>query len=86
ELAGLLTPFPQELINVRVEKKIPFEQCPGVGEAVTAVEKELAGRGRVLLRYSGTEPLCRVMVEGEGPANVRRHAEFLAETVQKLLR
>lgn len=86
ELAGLLTPFPQELINVRVEKKIPFEQCPGVGEAVTAVEKELAGRGRVLLRYSGTEPLCRVMVEGEDPANVRRHAEFLAETVQKLLR
>ena len=86
ELAGLLTPFPQELINVRVEKKIPFEQCPGVGEAVTAVEKELAGRGRVLLRYSGTEPLCRVMVEGEDPVNVRRHAEFLAETVQKLLR
>lgn len=86
ELADLLTPFPQELINVRVEKKISFEQCPGVGEAVAAVEKELAGRGRVLLRYSGTEPLCRVMVEGEDPVKVRRHAEFLAETVQKLLR
>ncbi len=86
ELAGLLTPFPQELINVRVEKKIPFEQCPGVGEAVAAVEKELAGRGRVLLRYSGTEALCRVMVEGEDPVKVRGHAEFLAETVQKLLR
>lgn len=86
ELADLLTPFPQELINVRVEKKISFEQCSGVGEAVAAVEKELAGRGRVLLRYSGTEPLCRVMVEGEDPVKVRRHAEFLAETVQKLLR
>lgn len=86
ELAGLLKPFPQELINVRVEKKIPFEQAPGILEAVSAVEKELAGRGRVLLRYSGTEPLCRVMVEGENPARVRAHAEHLADVAQRLLR
>ena len=86
ELAGLLTPFPQELINVRVEKKIPFEEVPGIGQSVAAVEKDLAGRGRVLLRYSGTESLCRVMVEGEDPVRVRAHAEHLAETVQKLLR
>lgn len=86
ELAGLLTPFPQELINVRVEKKIPFDEVPGVGMAINAVEKELAGRGRVLLRYSGTESLCRVMVEGEDPVRVRAHAQHLAEVVQQLLR
>ena len=86
ELAGLLTPFPQELINVRVEKKIPFEEAPGIGQAVSAVEKDMAGRGRVLLRYSGTESLCRVMVEGENSVKVRAHAEHLAEVVEKLLR
>lgn len=86
ELAGLLTPFPQELINVKVEKKVPFDDVPGVGQAVSAVEKDLAGRGRVLLRYSGTESLCRVMVEGEDPVKVHAHAEYLAEVVQQLLR
>lgn len=86
ELAGLLTPFPQELINVRVEKKIPFDQSPAVGEAVAKIEAELGGRGRVLLRYSGTESLCRVMVEGEDAKIVRRHAEYLAEVVQASLR
>ncbi|MEG2172757.1 MAG: phosphoglucosamine mutase, partial [Desulfovibrionaceae bacterium] len=86
ELAGLLIPFPQELINVKVEKKIPFDQSPAVGEAISKVEAELGARGRVLLRYSGTESLCRVMVEGEDPQQVRRHAEYLAEVVQAHLR
>ncbi len=85
ELAGLLTPFPQMLINVHVEKKPPIETVPAVQEAVKKVEKDLGGRGRVLLRYSGTENLCRVMVEGEDNQKVREYAEHLAEVVQKAL-
>lgn len=86
ELAGLITPFPQTLINVRVQKKPPFEEVPAIGQAVARVEAALAGRGRVLLRYSGTEPVCRVMVEGEQPQTVRSLAEGLAADVQQLLR
>ncbi|MFV0421795.1 phosphoglucosamine mutase [Oleidesulfovibrio sp.] len=86
ELAGLLTPFPQQLLNVHVQRKIPFEECPEIGIAVEKAEKELAGRGRVLLRYSGTESVARVMVEGEDDTLVSRLAADLAETVQQSLR
>ena len=85
ELAGLITPFPQKLINVRVEKRIPFEQKPAIGEAVAKIEHELQGRGRVLLRYSGTEPLCRIMVEGENPGKVKLYAQELAEVIKREL-
>ncbi|MDR3319789.1 MAG: phosphoglucosamine mutase [Desulfovibrio sp.] len=86
ELAGLLTPFPQKLVNVRVEKYLPFEERPAIGEAVAHVEEALAGRGRVLLRYSGTETLCRVMVEGEDEDRVKIYAADLAEVVARELR
>ncbi len=86
ELAGLLTPFPQCLVNVHVEKRLPFEERPAIGEAVAKLEAELDGRGRVLLRYSGTESLCRVMVEGENADKVRQYAHDLAEVVQRELR
>ncbi len=86
ELAGLLTPFPQELINVRVQRKPPIEKEARLLKAVEDIEKDFAGRGRVLLRYSGTEPLCRVMVEGEDEKKVRSHALFLAEQVKHILR
>jgi phosphoglucosamine mutase len=69
-----------------VERKIPFAECQPVADAVAAIETELGDRGRVLLRYSGTESVCRVMVEGEHPEQVARLAEMLAETVQKHLR
>lgn len=86
ELAGLLTPFPQKLINVPVEKRLPFEEKPAIGEAVNRIEQELAGRGRVLLRYSGTEMFCRVMVEGENADKVKLYASELAEVVARELR
>ncbi|MDE7371015.1 MAG: phosphoglucosamine mutase [Desulfovibrio sp.] len=86
ELAGLLTPFPQCLVNVHVERRLPFEERPAIAEAVAKVEAELGGRGRVLLRYSGTEALCRVMVEGENADRVRQYAHDLAELVQRELR
>ncbi|GFM35893.1 phosphoglucosamine mutase [Desulfovibrio psychrotolerans] len=86
ELAGLLQPFPQQLVNVHVRRKIPFDDCPEVVEARRKVENELGTRGRVLLRYSGTEAVCRVMVEGEDEEQVRRLTEYLAEAVQTHLK
>ncbi|MEG2140042.1 MAG: phosphoglucosamine mutase [Bilophila sp.] len=85
ELAGLLVPYPQQLINVHVDRKPAIEECPELLDAIAAVEEDLAGRGRVLLRYSGTEPLCRVMVEGEDMEKVRVHAKRLASIVEKAL-
>ena len=83
---GLLRLFPQKLVNVRVEKKLPFEERPAIGEAVRKIEEELGERGRVLLRYSGTESLCRIMIEAENEDKVARYAEDLAEVVVRELR
>jgi phosphoglucosamine mutase len=65
DLVGDLKVFPQKIQNVRVREKIPFEQVPAVQKAIAAAEKELDGNGRVVVRYSGTEALARVMVEAE---------------------
>jgi len=86
ELAHLLEPYPQELINVHVERKIAFDQVPAVLKTVAACEKALAGKGRVLLRYSGTEAVARVMVEGRDQEQVRRLAEELAGCLKDHLR
>ncbi len=82
ELAGLLTPFPQKLINVPVSSKPDLKANPAVCEAIAAVEAQFKGEGRILLRYSGTEPLCRVMAEGPDPAQVRDAAQKIAEIVK----
>lgn len=86
ELANLLQPFPQTLINVHVDLRLPLQERPRIVQAVSAVERELAGRGRVVLRYSGTESLCRVMVEGENPDKVSHFAAELADVVAADLR
>ena len=78
-------PYPQELRNVHVEHKIPFEENAEIADAVARIEEGLEGRGRVLLRYSGTEPLCRVMVEGQDADKVRVYANELAGIVEKAL-
>lgn len=85
ELAGQLALYPQELVNVHVDRKPPIEETPELAKAVADVEEQLGGRGRVLLRYSGTEPLCRVMVEGENEDAVRRLAHELAAVVEDVL-
>jgi phosphoglucosamine mutase len=74
--------FPQVLINVRVQKGFKPDGQPVIREAVKAVELELEGRGRVVLRPSGTEPLIRVMVEGRDEVQVRQAAERIAEAVR----
>ena len=76
---------PQVLINVRfgASQVDPLEH-PAVKEACERVTEEMAGRGRVLLRKSGTEPLVRVMVEGDDESLVRSHAEALAKLVSEV--
>ncbi|MFZ5426899.1 MAG: phosphoglucosamine mutase [Thermodesulfobacteriota bacterium] len=86
ELANLLEPYPQVLLNVHVERKIPFEQAPKVLEAVKDAEEALRGEGRVLLRYSGTESVARVMVEGRDESQVKGLAESLCVTLKEHLR
>ena len=73
--------FPQVLINVRTARRIDLASPGAVRDAVSRVEQELGTRGRVVLRASGTEPVVRVMVEGEVEAEVRRHAEAIARAV-----
>jgi phosphoglucosamine mutase len=85
ELSGLITPFPQKLINVPVGRKAPFSEVRPVVEALSRAEAALGDCGRVLLRYSGTEPLARVMVEGKDEDEVERQALVLAEAVAKAL-
>lgn len=75
--------FPQILLNTAVRVKEPFDRHPAIHKSIVAAEKELNGKGRVLVRYSGTEMIARVMVEGENPDHIRRLAESVIETIQK---
>lgn len=85
ELRRGMSIFPQHMINVRVAQKRDPMAEPAIREAVAVAEQKLAGRGRVLLRPSGTEPVIRVMVEGEDEALVLGLTESLAETVKSAL-
>ena len=85
-LARLLVPFPQVQVSVPVRSKPPLESAPELQEQLRKAEASLHPKGRVLLRYSGTEPKARVMVEGEDAERVRTLADDLAETVGRCLR
>lgn len=77
--------FPQILVNVKVREKPPFELITEINQASAKVEKELGAKGRLLLRYSGTENLARVMIEGENQAEIETQANNLAEIIRKNL-
>jgi len=83
ELAGAYRAFPQVLLNVPVERKPDLNQVPAVLEEVRRIERELGEDGRVLLRYSGTEPLARVMVEGPDEAHIRAAAQTIAARIAR---
>ena len=83
ELKTGMSKFPQTMINVRLSTKVDISNNQAINDAVAAAETELAGRGRVLLRPSGTEPLIRVMVEGEDQALVNKLVASLASCVQE---
>lgn len=78
EVAEAMVPFPQIQRAVRVREKPPLEEIPGFMETLKGAEEALKGRGRVVVRYSGTEPLLRIMVEGEDPVEIGEIAEALS--------
>jgi phosphoglucosamine mutase len=77
--------YPQVLLNVRVREKRPFEEIEEIARAAAEVRARLEGRGRLLLRYSGTEPLARVMIEGPGQEEIESLAEELAAVIRRTL-
>ncbi len=85
ELKQVMTRLPQALINVKVTRRADFESAPRVREAIRGVTADLGDRGRVVVRYSGTEPLVRVMVEGEEAAHVQACAENIATAIREEL-
>src|SRR5499426_1913385 len=80
-LGGAYTRYPQVTVNVRVSRKPPLDAVPPIKEAINAVEREMAGGGRLIVRYSGTENLARVMIEGQDEATIRNHAESIAQVI-----
>ncbi len=82
ELTADLKVFPQVIVNVKVREKKPLHMIPAVVAAIRAAEDDLKDTGRVVIRYSGTEPLARVMIEAESEEAMRRHAEAIAAAIR----
>ena len=85
ELVADMKVFPQEIKNIHVREKKPFEQLSDVMQAIRAAEQELDGSGRVVVRYSGTEKLARVMIEAESEQAMRRHTDAIANAIQQAI-
>jgi phosphoglucosamine mutase len=85
QLKTIMTPFPQMLINVPVKSKPNIDGVPQIREVIQSVEQELGESGRVLVRYSGTEPLCRVMVEGPNQETIETYAGAISQAIREAL-
>jgi phosphoglucosamine mutase len=85
ELSRCLTKFPQVLVNVAVREKPSLEAIPRLADRIRAIEERLGGKGRVLVRYSGTEPLARVMLEGEDQGQIEALARELAGLIERAI-
>ena len=85
DLASDLTTYPQVLLNVRVRERVELSSVPAVADAIARVEARVAGQGRLLVRYSGTEPLLRVMLEGQHQDEIRGWAQEIVDVVKKHL-
>ena len=85
DLTAEFQAFPQILLNVNVKEKRPFDEVAAIQEAARRIEADLGSRGRLLLRYSGTEPLARVMIEGESQNEIERQARELVSVIEEAL-
>jgi phosphoglucosamine mutase len=85
DLASDLITYPQVLVNVRVQRKAELRDVPAVNAVMQRVEERLAGQGRLLVRYSGTEPLLRIMLEGQHEDDIRAWANEIADEVRRHL-
>jgi phosphoglucosamine mutase len=82
ELAKIMEVYPQKLVNVRVKEKPELESLPEVTQIIKEVENDLTDRGRVLVRYSGTQPLCRVMVEARTKEETEKYCNKIADVIR----
>jgi len=85
ELKKIMTRFPQTLMNVEVKRKPDLNSIPGIRNTIHSIQKKLGEKGRVLVRYSGTQPLCRIMVEGPTRDEIDDHCRRIAECIQTAL-
>jgi phosphoglucosamine mutase len=85
ELTSDFKVFPQRIRNVKVREKIPMNELPKVAAAIHAAEQDLDGNGRVVVRYSGTEKLARVMIEAESEVLMNQHVDALAGALQEAI-
>src|SRR5256885_3083194 len=85
DLASDLTTYPQVLLNVRVKQKVELKTVPAIAATLDRVEAHVAGHGRLLVRYSGTEPLLRVMLEGKDQQEIRGWAQEIVDVVKEHL-
>jgi phosphoglucosamine mutase len=85
DLAAALVTYPQVLVNVRVKQKTDLKTVPAIADAMKKVEERLAGNGRLLVRYSGTEPLLRIMLEGKDDGEIKAWADEIAGVVREHL-
>jgi phosphoglucosamine mutase len=83
ELTAGFEVYPQKLVNVRVRDKKELTELPAVAREIEHVETAFAGTGRVLVRFSGTEPLARVMVEGQDPQQVENFSARIADAIRR---
>ena len=86
ELSSIMTTFPQVLMNVEVNKSRPdFTKIKIIADTIKHIEQKLGNKGRVLIRYSGTQPLIRVMVEGPNQTTVEKYCSVICESIKKNL-
>jgi len=85
DLADDLTTYPQVLLNVRVREKVNLASVPQIAETIARVESRLAGQGRLLVRYSGTEPLLRVMLEGQEQDEISAWGQEIVDVIRQHL-
>jgi phosphoglucosamine mutase len=85
ELAKMMDIYPQKLINVDVKKKPDISTVTQITEAIERIEKELGDDGRVLVRYSGTQNICRVMVEGPSDGVTEKYCKEIADIAKSVL-
>jgi phosphoglucosamine mutase len=85
DLAGDLVTYPQVLVNVRVRERVDYTQIASIAESIKRVQERVDGQGRLLIRYSGTEPLLRIMIEGKNDAEIRQWANEIADAVRNAM-
>ncbi|MDA8404386.1 MAG: phosphoglucosamine mutase [Desulfobacteraceae bacterium] len=85
DIVGVMQVYPQVLLNVKVRERVDIGNIPEIVSAIQKVEQRLGGQGRVLVRYSGTQPLCRVMVEGPNPDDTHQFCRDIADMIEEKL-